>query len=81
MEYEIPKTLLNYFKSEALINKGDTLAICLGYFKEDTIHVQELIFPNQEIVNGSIEPQGKTKINSNSRRVTLSNKCYSSDLS
>ena len=81
MEYEIPKTLLDYFKSEALINKEDTLAICLGYFKEDTIHVQELIFPNQENVNGSIEGQGKTKIEFDTRNVPLSDKCCSNDLS
>ena len=63
MEYRIPKQLLDYFKSEALINKEDTLAICLGYFKEDTIHVQELTFPKQENVNGSI---GKSKTDFNS---------------
>ena len=79
MEYKIPKTLLDYFKSEALINKEDTLAICLGYFKEDTIHVQELIFPNQE--NSSIEGQGKTKIEFDTRNVPLSDKCCSNDLS
>ena len=49
MKYRFPQVLIDFFKSEALKNpKTESHAFAVGKRLDDTILVQELIFPNQE---------------------------------
>ena len=53
MKHTIPNQLLQYFGVEALKNTDEngqieTLALGLGFQKDDAIIIEELIFPNQK---------------------------------
>ena len=61
MKYKFPKQLIFHYESEVLNNKEGQiglLALCLGYLREDTVHVQELIFPAQEGSGCSVKDKG-----------------------
>jgi len=64
MKYKFPGILLDHFSREALKNKDEdghieTLALALGTKDEDTISVQELIFPSQVGKDDHVEDKGK----------------------
>ena len=61
MKYKFPKHLIYHYESEVLNNKEGQiglLAICLGHLREDTVRVQELIFPAQEGSGCSVKDKG-----------------------
>ena len=65
MKYRIPTHFLAYFEAEALksVDKDgkviETLAIGLGKKEDDSIFMNELIFPSQEASDSHVEDTGK----------------------
>ena len=67
MKYFVPSHLLDYFGSEALksLENGhhvETLALGLGVLENDSIQVEEIIFPSQYATETQVEDKGKMYI-------------------
>ena len=64
MKYKIPTHLIAYFEFEALKNIGntgehiETLALGLGKKENDTLFLEELIFPSQDASSSHVEDKG-----------------------
>ena len=74
MKYKIPTHLIAYFESEALKNIGntgehiETLALGLGKKENDTLFLEELIFPSQDASKMTLKHNHPDDFNTQSPR-------------
>ena len=59
MKYKLPGLLMERFSAEALKSQVEIIAFGLGHCHDETIHVEELIFPFQIASPTNVEEKGK----------------------